>query len=63
MTLDGFKSFAQTGIMLEVGRNARVDATIEPGAVSEVVSVTADSPLVEANTASLVANGDSERRA
>ena len=33
---DGFKNFSQTGIVLEVGRNARVDATIEPGAVSEV---------------------------
>ena len=53
VTLDGFKSFAQTGIMLEVGRNARVDATIEPGAISEVVSVIADSPLVEVNTGSL----------
>ncbi len=53
VTLGGFKSFAQTGIMLEVGRNARVDATIEPGAISEVVSVIADSPLVEVNTGSL----------
>ena len=43
VTLDGFKNFSQTGILLEVGRNARVDATIEPGAVAEVVSVVADS--------------------
>ena len=53
VTLDGFKNFAQTGILVEIGRNARVDATIEPGAVSEVVSVVADSPLIESNTASL----------
>jgi hypothetical protein len=53
VTLDGFKTFAQTGIVLEVGRNARVDATIEPGAVAETVMVVADSPLVEANSASL----------
>jgi hypothetical protein len=53
VALDGFKSFLQTGIALEVGRNARVDATIEPGAITEVVSVVADSPLVESNTASL----------
>jgi hypothetical protein len=51
--LDGFKNFTQSGIQLEVGRNARVDATIEPGAVTEVVSVVADSPLVDANSASL----------
>ena len=53
VTLDGFKNFSQTGIVVEVGRNARIDATIEPGAVAEVVSVVADSPLVETNTASL----------
>jgi hypothetical protein len=53
VTLDGFKNFTQTGILLEVGRNARVDATIEPGALAETVSVTADSPLVEATSASL----------
>jgi hypothetical protein len=53
VALDGFKSFAQTGILVEVGRNARVDATIEPGAVAEVVSVLGDSPLVEAATAAL----------
>ena len=29
----GFKNFSQTGIVLEVGRNARIDATIEPGDV------------------------------
>ena len=53
VTLDGFKNFSQTGIVLEVGRNARVDATIEPGTVAEVVSVVADSPLIEASTASI----------
>ena len=47
ITIPGFKSFTQTGIVLEVGRNARVDATIELGAVSETVSVVGDSPLVD----------------
>src|SRR5262245_41426553 len=45
VTLAGFKSFTQTGIALEVGRNARVDATIELGAVSESLTVVADAPL------------------
>ena len=53
VALDGFKNFSQTGIVLEVGRNARIDATIEPGNVTEVVSVVADAPLVETTTASL----------
>ena len=39
VTLTGFKTFSQTGILLEVGRNARIDATIEPGNVAESVSV------------------------
>ena len=53
VALDGFKNFSRTGIVLEVGRNARIDATIEPGNVSEVVSVVADAPLIETTTASL----------
>jgi hypothetical protein len=36
VSLTGFKGFTQTGIALEVGRNARVDAVIEPGGVTEV---------------------------
>src|SRR5437870_3262437 len=53
VTMPGFKNYSQTGIALEVGRNARVDATIELGAVSESISVTADSPLVETASSSL----------
>jgi len=51
--LTGFKNYSQTGILLEVGRNARVDATIELGSVNESVLVTADAPLVETSSASL----------
>lgn len=53
VTLDGFKNFSQTGIVIEVGRNARIDATIEPGNVAETVSVVGDAPLVETTSASL----------
>src|SRR5688572_19715564 len=53
VALDGFKNFSQTGIVLEVGRNARIDAKIEAGNVSEVVSVVASAPLVETTSASL----------
>ena len=53
VALDGFKNFSQTGIVLEVGRSARVDAKIEAGNVSEVVSVVASTPLIETATASL----------
>ncbi len=53
VSLAGFKNFSQTGILIEVGRNARIDPVIEPGEISEVVSVVADAPLVETNTSSL----------
>src|SRR5262245_2486357 len=53
VTLSGFKNFSQTGIVLEVGRNARVDATLEVGGVSEVISIVSDAPLVETRSASL----------
>src|SRR5437667_8701476 len=53
VTLPGFKNFTQTCIALEFGRNARVDATIELGAIDESVTVVGDSPLVETASASL----------
>jgi hypothetical protein len=53
VNLPGFKNYSQSGIVLEVGRNARVDATIELGAVSETVSVVGDSPLVDTASAQL----------
>jgi hypothetical protein len=53
VNLPGFKNYTQTGIVLEVGRNARVDATIELGTVSETVSVVGDSPLVDTASSSL----------
>jgi Carboxypeptidase regulatory-like domain len=53
VSLAGFKNFTQTGILLEVGRNARVDATIELGTIDESLTVIGDSPLVETVSASL----------
>src|SRR5262245_26938982 len=53
VTIPGFKNFTQSGIALEVGRNARVDATLALGAVSETVSVVGDSPLVDTASATL----------
>ncbi len=53
VALTGFKTFSQTGIVLEAGRNARIDAAIEPGNVAESVSVVGNAPLVETSTSSL----------
>jgi Carboxypeptidase regulatory-like domain len=53
VSMPGFKNYSQTGILLEVGRNARIDPVIELGALSEVVSIVADAPLVETTSAAL----------
>ena len=53
IAMTGYKNFSQTGIRLEVGRNARIDATLEPGNIQEVVSVVADAPLVETSSAAV----------
>jgi hypothetical protein len=53
VSMPGFKEFSQTGIELSVGRNARIDPTIELGALTEVVSIVGDAPLVETTTSSL----------
>jgi hypothetical protein len=42
----GFRTFQQSGIVLDVSRNAMVEVTLDIGAISDAVSVTADAPLV-----------------
>jgi hypothetical protein len=53
---DGFRSFLQRGIVLQVGANLRVDAKLEIGAVTEVVTV--DAQLVTLNTENGTIKGD-----
>ncbi|MBS1823963.1 MAG: TonB-dependent receptor [Acidobacteria bacterium] len=50
---DGFRSVTQSGIALTVGQAARIDITMEVGAVAETVEVTAAAPVVERETAGL----------
>ncbi len=50
---EGFKTFTQRGVVLELGRNARIDPRLELGSVTEVIEVTSDPPLVETTNASL----------
>ncbi len=45
--LAGFKKYEQTGMTLGAGQIAVVDVKLGVGAVTEVVSVTADTPLVD----------------
>src|SRR3984893_7955112 len=43
----GFKKVQRTGIRLEVGKDARIDITLQPGDVQQTVQVTEEVPLVE----------------
>lgn len=49
----GFKIFAQQGIALNANENARIDARLEIGSVSESVSVTAEAPLVDSRSSTV----------
>src|SRR5271170_154022 len=51
VTATGFKKYSQSGIVLEVNVPARVDAVLHPGEISQTVSVTGESPLVNTSTA------------
>ena len=45
--LPGFKKFDQTGITLSVGMTAVINATLSVGAVSETLTVVAESPVID----------------
>ena len=46
-SLPGFKTYVQTGIVLQVGTNPTVNAILEVGQVSDQIEVQADAALVE----------------
>ena len=49
----GFKKFIRQNVSLEMTRQLRIDIPLETGAVTETVSVTATTPLLETETGSL----------
>ncbi len=52
-SLSGFKTEVRRGITLNVGENAVIDFTLQVGALSESVEVTAEAPLVETTSANV----------
>ena len=48
--LSGFKKVVKTGLQVAVGDAVKVDVVLEPGPVNEVVSVVAESPLLNTTT-------------
>lgn len=50
---DGFKRFVREGVRLATGERVRVDVELQPGAVSESVTVTQDASLLRTESGSL----------
>jgi hypothetical protein len=51
--MKGFKTLDRPNILLEVGREIRVDLTPQPGEQSQTVTIEATAPLVDATSATL----------
>jgi hypothetical protein len=49
----GFKTAERSGIQLEVGKDIRIDLTLQPGEQSEKITVTEALPMVETTNATL----------
>jgi Carboxypeptidase regulatory-like domain/TonB dependent receptor len=61
VSASGFKKSLQKGVTLEVNVTARANATLDVGAVTEEISVTAEAPLVNTSNAQIgrsVANAE-----
>ena len=53
VALQGFKTYVQTGIVLQVGGTPTVNATLAVGALEESVTVDAAAPLVDVRSAGI----------
>jgi hypothetical protein len=51
--VQGFKKFVRQDVTLEMTRQLRIDIGLETGAITETVSVTAQTPLLETETGAL----------
>src|SRR5580704_12681293 len=47
VTRDGFNAYVQSGIVIQVGNNLRVDVTLKVGGVAQTVQVDAEASMVQ----------------
>jgi Carboxypeptidase regulatory-like domain len=59
--VEGFKTFQQRGLILQVDQNASLRVALEVGQVTETVEITGQAPLVESQTSSLGAVVDTQK--
>ena len=51
--LKGFKTFERQNILVEVGKDVRIDAVLNPGATTETITITEDVPMVDTTSTTL----------
>src|SRR5687767_5362136 len=61
MSLQGFRTYAQTGIVLQVGATPTINASLELGSLEETVTVDAAAPLVDVRSAGISQVIENER--
>ena len=61
VSLQGFKSYVQTGLVLTVGATPTVNAALELGSLEETVTVEAAAPLVDVRSAGISSVVEQER--
>src|SRR5687768_2546272 len=61
VTLQGFRTYAQTGLVLTVGATPTVNAVLEVGSLAETVTVDAAAPLVDVRSAGISSVIENER--
>jgi hypothetical protein len=49
----GFKTFERQNILLEVGKDVRIDAVLQTGAATETITITEEVPMVDTTTTTL----------
>jgi hypothetical protein len=49
----GFKTFERKNILLEVGKDVRLDAVLQPGSTTETITITEDVPMVDTTSTTL----------
>src|SRR5262245_27611475 len=61
VALQGFRTYVQTGIVLQVGATPTINAALELGSLEETVTVEAAAPLVDVRSAGVSAVIENER--
>jgi len=61
ISLQGFRTYVQTGIVLQVGASPTINATLAVGSLEETVSVEAAAPIVDVRSAGISEVVDQER--